>query len=525
MSSRPNILHLMVDQQRYDTIAALGNPIIKTPHLDRLVRRGVSFTSAYSPCPVCVPARACMAFGQQPHHTGYYENCCGNPAIEPQLAERQSFMGALTDAGYRTHGVGKCHFMPDRNAMRGFQTRESQEAGYSDPQHNDYARWYTQSGVEYHGDPAGTSSEMYYIPQLAPCPASHHPSNWIGDRSINFLHEHVKSNSDQPFYLYSSFLHPHPPFSPPYPWHVMYRAPQMPLPFVPRDVQALHTYVNKVQNRYKGIDAGWNSNMLRCMKAYYYACISFVDFQVGRILEALEAAGKLDNTMILFTSDHGEFLGDYECFGKRSFHDASARVPLLVSLPGVLPEDTRCDAPASLVDIAPTFCAAAGTQLKTHASDGVSLVDLAAGSSDRDIVFGQHAYTHNVDTTRSRRKPAHDERNIRAQVAATSSYMAVTREWKYFYSAPDDREFLFDRRTDPLETRSKDGLPAYADTLTSLRARLHDHLRAGGETLGIDGNDWKRFPRMDIDPNPDSGQIRQTPDQRTEDLLPPQYRD
>ena len=119
---KPNILHIFVDQQRFDTIATLGNPIIKTPNLDRIANQGVAFTNAYTPCPVCIAARCSMIYGQYPYSTGCYENT-------PMPDDRRSFMDELAAAGYYTHGIGKCHFAPDSYSLRGFISRERQEEG------------------------------------------------------------------------------------------------------------------------------------------------------------------------------------------------------------------------------------------------------------------------------------------------------------------------------------------------------------------------------------------------------------
>ncbi len=120
---RPNILHIFTDMQRADTIGALGNRVIRTPHLDWLAKTGAAFTNCFSPCPVCIPARASMIYGQYPANTGCREN-------KPMPTDgRQSFMGALAESGYRTHGIGKCHFTPEKYGLRGFQNREVQEEG------------------------------------------------------------------------------------------------------------------------------------------------------------------------------------------------------------------------------------------------------------------------------------------------------------------------------------------------------------------------------------------------------------
>jgi len=178
---QPNILHIFTDQQRADTIAALGNPVIRTPNLDRLAGQSVAFTHAYTPSPVCVSARCSMIYGQYPHATGCHDN------IAMPADDRQSLMGALTEAGYRTHGVGKCHFMPDSQAMRGFQTRERQEELVRCPEDDDYLVFLRANGFGHITDPHGARGETYYLPQPAQMPARLHPSQWVGDRCVAFI--------------------------------------------------------------------------------------------------------------------------------------------------------------------------------------------------------------------------------------------------------------------------------------------------------------------------------------------------
>ncbi len=488
--SRPNILLLFTDQQRADTIGALGNPVIRTPALDRLCREGTAFTQAFSPSPVCVSARCSMIHGQYPLRTGCYEN-----TVMPTDG-RQTFMAALTAAGYRTHGIGKCHFTPDLYALRGFESREYQEELVRDPGRDDYLRFLHGNGFRHVCDPHGIRGEMYYIPQPSQYPAHLHPTQWVGDRACAFVREQARSG--RPWFLFAGFIHPHPPFQPPNPWHKLYRAPLMPLPNVPADHESLLTFVNRFQNRYKYRDQGIDRNLLRCLKAYYYAAISFIDFQVGRLLAALEETGQLDETLILFTADHGELLGDYYCFGKRSMHDACARVPLLARLPGRFAPGAACTVPASLVDIAPTVCAAAGARVESHPLDGCDLAELARGAVPREMVFAQHAFV----PFRPQGHLLHQNPETRA---ALSTYMAVSRRWKYVYSATDHREFLFDRLTDPLETRNRAGLPHCREPLAALRGALQEHLRSGGETAGIgpDGA-WREFPPQRLPEDPDA---------------------
>ncbi len=479
MAKRPNILLIFTDQQRHDTIQALGNPVIRTPQLDRFCAEGTAFTSAYSPSPVCVPARCSLMYGQYPARTGCYDNQYAMPTDRPSL------MDALARAGYRTHGVGKCHFTPDSGALRGFQSRETQEECRGLGADDDYMRFLAREGWPEMSEPHGVRGEMYYVPQVSPLPARLHPTQWVGDQTSAFITD--AAGRSEPWFLFASFVHPHPPFAPPAPWHKLYRAALMPLPQVPADAESLHLHINRFQNRYKYRDQGIDLNLLRVMKAHYYACISFIDFQLGRLRAALEQTGQLDDTLILFTSDHGEHLGDYDCFGKRSLHDSCARIPLLARLPGRFAAGARCVRPASLVDIFPTVLGASRAEAAEAELDGEDLAAVAAGQSSRRAVFSQFA---------------------RGEEAV---YTAVTERWKYGYSAADDQEYLFDRRGDPQETRNRAGVVFCRSELAEMRRLTQETLRAAGEAPALDGDGWRRYPVATMPRDPDAGLLIQDP--------------
>jgi len=492
-TDRPNILFLFSDQQRADTIGALGNPFAKTPHLDRLCREGTAFTSAYSPSPECVPARCCVLTG---HYVNRHGCGCNEQSMPP--ADTPSFMSRLAEAGYRTHGVGKCHFTPDPMALRGFQTRETSEELSGPEERNDYFDFVRDQGYAHVLEPLGVRGEMYYIPQPAQVPEEVHHSRWVADRCRDFID--AQAGSDQPWLLYAGFIHPHPPFNPPNPWHKLFRAPEMPLPHLPAGYEALHCFINRYQNRYKYRDRGLDLNLIRCIRAYYHACISFLDYQVGRILETLEAKGQLENTLIVFSSDHGELLGDFGCFGKRSFHDAAARVPLIARWPGQFPAGEICDAPASLVDLAPTFCRAADAE-PTPEADGCDLRELARGENEREAVFSQY---NRGDNTLA---------------------MVFGRDYKYIWSAPDQRDYLF-RRDDLPETRDLAGNPGHHAAREAMRTLLTAHLREGNfadEVLTLEG-EFRPAPVRSLPANPDAGLIYQDPGHRSFSFPPP-YRD
>jgi len=478
MGKQPNILFIFTDQQRADTLGVL-NPVMRTPTMDRLCAEGTTFTHAHTPVPVCVPARCSLIFGQYAHKTDCYENSFAMPEV---TAERPTFMALLTEAGYRTHAVGKMHFTPDRHALRGLQSRDFSEEGVRQASEDAYVSWLHESGYGHIQDPNGVRGEMYYIPQPAQMPAEAHNSHWVADRSLDFLRSRDRT---QPFFLWTSFIDPHPPFCPPVPWNKLYRAPSMPLPKRPPDMENLWTYINRVQNRYKYRDAGIDDNLMRVMRAYYYATVSFIDYNVGRILHYLEETGELEDTLIVWSSDHGEHLGDYDCFGKRTFLKSAANVPLIVRYPERFEVGQRVDSPASLVDVMPTFLAAAGIDTRGLDVDGLDLAELARDPGTRQVVYGQY------------------------QRGNKASYMALTRRWKYIYAASDNREFLFDLLVDPDETRNRAETLGYLEQTRAMREMLVGYLREQGYTEPLDGDGWRVYPAPEFPRDPDAGLLFQ----------------
>ncbi|HKJ85953.1 MAG TPA: sulfatase-like hydrolase/transferase [Spirochaetia bacterium] len=472
---QPNILLVFCDQLRYDAIAAHGNPVIQTPVLDQLVSEGVTFDAAYTPCPVCVPARFSMHTGQAPHRTGVFENT--------QLPEgRRSFMEMLRDAGYQTYGAGKMHFtFPSGLATTwGFDERATCES--KDGSENDFQRFLEANGFGHVQDPKGVRSEMYYIPQVSQLPPHLHHTAWTVDSCIDFL---GRRDGDKPFFVMTSFEKPHPPFEPPVPWNKLYRGPDMPLPKIPEDSDSLMTLWNKFQNRYKYRDQGTDRNLIRQMKAHYYAEISYIDHCLGRLFQAMRDEGVYEETLIVFTADHGELLGDYGCYGKRCFLDAAARIPLIVRFPGIEPGRRSAD-PVSLVDLLPTFLDVAGIEPEEDYSGG-SLLRILDGSLAREETFGQYE---------------------RGEFAA---YMIRTEQYKYVYSAPDETEYLFDVIHDPEETRNRASNPLFTGVVRELRERLMDHLSSDGYTDPIEDGKWKRWGVKTMPKDPDAYLLFQDP--------------
>lgn len=464
--SRPNILLLFTDQQRYDTIAAGGNDIICTPALDRLCSTGVRFDRAYTPSPVCVSARYSLLTGLYPHRSGCADN--GHP-MDQTLP---TIPGMLTQAGYQTRAIGKMHFSPVRHPF-GFEQMELSEEIPGNIENDEFIQHLVEAGYNYVHEPHGIRSEHYYIPQTSQLPAKDHTTHWTADRTIEFLRNRDRN---RPFFSWTSFIKPHPPFDPPVPWNKLYRAHEMPLPKKLDRVDELMTWHMRNQNHYKRRNAGVDNNLIAAMRAAYYGCVSFIDYNVGRILEELEAQGELENTIIIYASDHGELLGDYHSYGKRCFYDSAARIPLIVSWPGKMPAGEVCSTPVSTVDLLPTIAEAGGIFWEEDKVDGVPLQRTLIGEGGREYIIGQLN---------------HNELGV---------YFIFDGRYKYMYSVPDQKEYLLDTKTDPEETRNHAIVDGGKPHLLRLRRALIERFKTDDYTLPLEGNRWKEYPPAKLPP-------------------------
>lgn len=487
-NSHPNILFIFTDQQRFDAVSAHGNPDIRTPVLDRLVREGTTFMRCYTPSPVCVAARTAIATGLPAHVNGCSDNA-------PMPREYPSFMERLRDSGYQTHGVGKMHFTPDHRKLWGFESRDISEEIVEEG--NDFVAFLRDNDFDHVHEPNGVRSEYYYIPQPSQLPARLHETQWVADRSLDFL---KRRDTSRPFFLWTSFINPHPPFESPTPWNKLYRCPDMPLPFVPENSAELLSFWNRVQNRYKYKDAGTDRFLLRTMRAAYYSCISFIDYNIGRILDALgpEAA----NTLIVFSSDHGELLGDYASFGKRCMLDPAVRVPLIVRWPDRVPAGRTCSTPVSLLDLWPTFVGAAGIDEPPPYVGSGSLIETSAASQRENTVVSQFSE------------------------AQFGLYMITDGRFKYIYSAADQKAWLFALEDTQPEAIDLSPDLAYAEPLSRLRGELIDRLATEGCVEAVENGAWRIYPVASFPADPDDGLLFQDPPsvRRAVERLPPEYR-
>ncbi len=345
----PNIILLYPDQMRWDAMRCAGNSVIRTPNLDRLAAEGVMFSHCISTTPVCVAARYSLLTGRRVGETGRFANNDVDP--EPLLDTIPALLG---HAGYHCCSQGKMHFLPKRRHY-GFHHREQMCEIPIWPQDDDYLMWLREQGYGHKREIHGVRNLLYSQPQTSPLPQEVHGTWWLGDRMEAFL----RANAGRRFFLWAGFIGPHPPYNVPAPWESMYANDEVPDPIdVDRPEDTLPLMMRMLRH-YSDYDNA-TPERLRRVVALYYAAVSLIDHQVGRVLDTLDELGIADNTLLVFTGDHGEMLGDHLTCQKMNPYDGCSRVPLLMRWPGHVPAGEVCDHLVGCTDLLPTFMDAAG---------------------------------------------------------------------------------------------------------------------------------------------------------------------
>ncbi|HEV8129758.1 MAG TPA: sulfatase-like hydrolase/transferase [Acidobacteriota bacterium] len=371
---RPNILFLMADEYRRDALGVAGHTIVKTPNLDRLARQGIRFTRAYTASPVCSPARATLFTGRYAHIHGVVRNDLplnpGEVAL-PELLKRY---------GYVTGIVGKLHLPPDG----WFDTKLIVTRGRGDV----YAEFLKRALPGFRGHPENEAVPGTLIgpPRTSlrigtsVLPENLYEEAFEADRAIDFLK--LRKGSDRPWFLFLSMLKPHSEFVIPEPYATMYRPADMPLPAtfhagakMPVDIETRAEDKNQQMRKYIT-----DPELLRAVIAHYYGAVTMVDKQMGRVLDELENLGMSDNTIVVFTADHGNMLGERNHMFKGVMYEASAGVPLLLRAPGKLPQGKVVNAVLDNTAVMPTLLDLAGLPVPAGIQ-GKSLAPLVRGDA------------------------------------------------------------------------------------------------------------------------------------------------
>lgn len=456
-AARPNVLHITVDQMRFDTLGANGNPICRTPNLDRLAAEGVNFTHAYTCCGICSPARASLLTGRLPHHHGMLTNTHANDAVLLELPPTERAVSQmLQDVGYNTGHVGKWHVGRMNDPKRhGFRDSSFLVPGWGDytepmPLSDESAIRQPLSGKPIHAraDIEPTQSRTYRVAQAA----------------IGLLRTYaMDAMRGKPFLLRVDWSEPHWPHFVPEPYASMYRPQDIPPWPNVRDTFENKPYANRrLQEQWGVADVPW-SEWARLV-ARYYGMVTELDACVGRVLEALRDLGLENNTLVIFCADHGDLTGSHGLFNKGPvMYEEVYRIPLIVRWPGVAQKRKTCEAMVHLQDLMPTILAAAGVPLPDNL-DARSLVPLLRGEMPADWYSECFCEFHG------------------SELGLYSQRMVVTPRHKLIFNIPDRNE-LYDLEHDPYELRNVYDDGAYAGVRKDLTERLVTWLKKTGDMM------------------------------------------
>ncbi|MGN0306863.1 MAG: arylsulfatase [Lachnospiraceae bacterium] len=461
MQERPNIVLLMTDQMRGDCLGIAGHPDVKTPYLDSLADMGNLYTNAYSVCPTCVPARAMLHTGMSQEHTGrvgYEDGVRWNYA--------HTMAGELSKAGYYTQCVGKMHVHPLRNYLGFHHVRlhdgymhayRAPDIPYRESQKvaDDYYWWLKQElGVK--ADPLETGLDCNgWVTRPWMYEEKYHPTNWVADECLDFLR---RRDPDMPFFLMASFVRPHAPLDPPQCYLDLYKDKDLRPPYFGdwNDRERLE----KEGHSYHSLTGPCDREYVRQMRAAYYGSITHMDHQIGRILLDLVERKLMDNTVILFLSDHGDMLGDHLQFQKAKPYQGSIHIPLFISGPEkyVGEGHRRCSDLVGLQDIMPTLLELAGAPIPDSV-DGRSLLHPISCP----WLHGEHT------------------------LGELSSQFIVTKRDKYIWYSQTGEEQYFHLEQDPHEAHNRIHDTDCHKRITELRGCLIEALKDREEGYVRDG--------------------------------------
>ena len=483
MAERRNLVVILSDQQRFDTMACYGNDWIQTPRLNALADESFVFEASYVTQPVCAPSRVSLLTGLYPHAAGPTMNKMNLDPDIPVIAE-------MVSEEYHCGYYGKWHLGDDLEAQHGFQEWVSSEDGhrgsYTRSEYlermSDYHQYLIGQGFEPEREVDGT--KIFDALQRAELPEEHQMAAFLGRGAVEF----IDRNKDKPFILYVSTFEPHPPFYGPL--NDMYDPDEIPTgptflkapeggSLVNRNraeynLQFIDTGVTPDPDEYlvaahaAGIgnevttEAGWHR-----MRARYMANVTLVDRMVGDVTDALERNGIAGNTAVVFTSDHGEMIGDHAMLEKRSFYEEASRVPLLIRAPWLGNEQRKIPGSIGQIDLVPTLLDLIGDDIPDHLQ-GKSQLEVIKGNStleDNDVFMQWNG----IHAEMEERHLGSSEINRMLTVPWRS---VVSDRWKLNLCAGDQCE-LFDLRTDPHEIKNLFDDPAQRDRIRDMAARIY----------------------------------------------------
>ena len=432
-----NVLYIMSDQHQGKASGCYGHDFIQTPNIDALAESGTRFARSFTNSAICVPARAALATGRHVHQTEYWDN------EHPYEGRVKAWHHMLKENGASATSIGKLHF---RN--------ESDDTGFEEqiiPMHV----------VEGKGDARGCIKRPMTPPMeksgtMTQCGPGESPylqyDHDIAEQTCEWLRAKAAVPNKDPFCAFVSFVCPHPPYIAPPDIYDIYDKMEMPMPKL-RDPEAeYHPWIKQSQWMRNYDDFVTEESLPVLMKSYY-GCTSYLDSNIGKVITALEETGLRDNTLIIYTSDHGENLGTRCLWGKSNMYEEASFIPMIVSGPDI-PAGKVSQTPVTLIDIAPTILDAQNLSevAETQKLPGASLIGIAQADSNPDRV----AFTE-----------------YHAAAAERSAFMIRKGKYKYIHYVSYEPE-LFDLDADPEELTSLHNDPAHADTLKDLESALRE---------------------------------------------------
>ena len=430
-----NVLFILSDQHSRRVTGCYGNPVVRTPNLDALAAQGTRFGSAYCQTPICVPARASLATGRYAHTIDSWDNA--TPYVGTEAA---SWGHRLVAKGHKVTTIGKLHYR-----------KVGDPSGFPDQR----IPLHVLDGI---GDLYGLLREKMPVrPQSRNqvLEARAGEAEYIrydrgtAQAAIRWLREEGQ-NANRPWALMVSFATPHFPLVVPEPYFNLYPLDSLPLPVQSRPEEWSRHPVLELQRRLQALDKPFDERTIRNAMAAYYGLVTFLDEQIGIVLQALGDAGFAENTRIIYTSDHGEMLGEHGCWWKSVMYEGAAAVPLIVAGPDI-PAGKLVNTPAMLVDIFPSIVQAVGAEFAPEDADlpGVSLFRLAREADKPRTAFSEY----------------------HAIFSPSGVFMLRNARYKYIHYLGYPAQ-LFDLVADPDETQDLAGDPRHADTLTACEREL-----------------------------------------------------